>query len=358
MRGRLETLRGGACLLLVLYHVIGMDGSSGLRIGEGWLRIASDWLALVRMPLFAFLAGWFYAERPVLAGQAGAFIQGKAERLLLPLVTVGTLYLIAQAVAPGVNHRATAIPFLMPVAHLWFIQALFIIFVVVAAAERGGLLRDLNRWYVAMAVAATVYLSGVTTPWLAIGGVLYLLPYVLLGIGLRRFGDMRRLQDPACMIVLMSAAWALAAASSADFNEERRTAAYLALATCLVLLALASRWRSELLIRVGGSSYAIFLFHAFFTAGSRIVLERAGVSSLAILVPAGMLSGVLGPLLVHRYFKNKTVAAALFLGTGWPRAVDTRTAERFRPAVLPAGTETVQATAASGISNSLASRRT
>jgi len=35
---RLETLRGLACILLVLYHVVGSDPAQGLMLADGWLR--------------------------------------------------------------------------------------------------------------------------------------------------------------------------------------------------------------------------------------------------------------------------------------------------------------------------------
>jgi len=55
---RLETLRGLACILLVLYHVVGSDPAQGLMLADGWLRWLNDGLAYLRMPLFTFLSGW------------------------------------------------------------------------------------------------------------------------------------------------------------------------------------------------------------------------------------------------------------------------------------------------------------
>lgn len=337
MSRHLESLRGAACLLLVLYHVVGSDAGSGLRIGDGWLRTTNDWLAVLRMPLFGLLAGWFYAERPAISGQLSHFVSGKAQRLLLPSLSVGSLYLIAQLVAPGVNNRSTGIPLLSPVAHLWFIQALFLVFVTVALAERIGLLRTLDRMYLTLAAAAALYLSGVGTPWLGIGGAIYLLPYVLLGIALQRFGDIKRLRDPACIILLIAAIWALAAANELDFSAERRTVAYLAVATCMMLIALASGLQSRLLIRVGSFSYAIFLFHPFFAAAARVMLEQAGLPYLVLQLPLGLVSAVAGPILVQRLLRSWPPFNTLFLGEGRPRSRSRKTAERIRPAAAGPG---------------------
>jgi hypothetical protein len=43
----------------VLFHVVGPESKSGLSISIGLLRTISDSLSLVRMPIFAPLAGWF-----------------------------------------------------------------------------------------------------------------------------------------------------------------------------------------------------------------------------------------------------------------------------------------------------------
>ena len=54
------------------------------------------------MPLFAFLSGMVYALRPV-AGDAQAFVGAKVRRLLVPMLSVGTLFAILQANTPGAN---------------------------------------------------------------------------------------------------------------------------------------------------------------------------------------------------------------------------------------------------------------
>lgn len=98
----IETLRGLACLLLVLYHVIGADASLGLRVEDGPVRWLNDGLAYLRMPLFTFLSGLVYGLRPF-AGNSRAFLVGKVRRLLIPMLFVGTLFAVLQALIPGTN---------------------------------------------------------------------------------------------------------------------------------------------------------------------------------------------------------------------------------------------------------------
>jgi hypothetical protein len=65
-----------------------------------------------------------------------AFLQIKAERLLVPLVIVGMLYILLQNVTPGVNNRPPSLPFVYPFAHFWFLGSVYLL----AVLDRVGLL--------------------------------------------------------------------------------------------------------------------------------------------------------------------------------------------------------------------------
>lgn len=83
----IQHLRGLACVMLVLYQMVGADPGRGLQLDGGPLRVLSDALAAVRMPLFALLAGAVYGLRPR-SGINALF--DKAHRLLLPVLTAST----------------------------------------------------------------------------------------------------------------------------------------------------------------------------------------------------------------------------------------------------------------------------
>ena len=78
---KVQTLRGLACCLLLLYHVIGATASQGLRVQDGWLRQFTEALVVVRMPVFGLIAG---AMHGLSSKRAWALVQHKAARLLLP----------------------------------------------------------------------------------------------------------------------------------------------------------------------------------------------------------------------------------------------------------------------------------
>ena len=189
----IETLRGAAVLLLVSAHVIGLNRQTGMRVPDAsWLRYFTDSFALVRMPLFTVISGYVYDVRPVVPGTIAAFLRGKARRLLLPMLTVATLQYLAKSSVPGVHHPVSlagiAAIYVFPFDHFWFLQALALVFVVIALLEGRGLLRAFRGWLACGAVAVLVaFFMPRGTTLFSYPSALYLLPFFMLGLGMHRF---------------------------------------------------------------------------------------------------------------------------------------------------------------------------
>lgn len=299
----LQTLRGIACVLLVLYHVIGADPGVGLRIAEGWLRVGNDGLAWLRMPLFTVLSGLVYGLRPYVGGP-GLFLAGKARRLLIPMLVVGTVFALVQAAVPGTNAPVTNwwLLHLEPVGHFWFLESLYWIFLLLVGLESARLLSTPGRFVVLFAAACALYLTMDGPRLLGIQGAIYLLPYFLAGLAVTRFGLWTALTRPTVIVtgivVAVLAVWWI---GMPEPNPDRRTPAVLLAGLSLCALTLALRWPNPWLGAIGNASYAIYLYHVFFTAGARIVAERAGLGEqLALLIALGVTAGVLGPLVLER----------------------------------------------------------
>jgi fucose 4-O-acetylase-like acetyltransferase len=97
----IETLRGLACLLLVLYHVIGPLGG-GLKIDLGSpFRVLADSMVYVRMPLFTFISGYIYSIYKIRGNDFSAYFVGKVRRLIVPLFFVGIPFSLLQVVGPS-----------------------------------------------------------------------------------------------------------------------------------------------------------------------------------------------------------------------------------------------------------------
>ncbi|MEN9904616.1 MAG: hypothetical protein RLZZ555_1181 [Pseudomonadota bacterium] len=313
-----QTLRGLAIMLLVLYKVVGTDPDVGLEVADGPLRWFNDGLAYLRMPLFTLLSGLVYGRRPFRAGDDDkAFLLGKARRLLLPMLVVGTLFALLQWHTPGTHGQNSdwRLLHIVPVNHLWYCEALCWIFLLVWLLDGQACIRRPMDFSLAWLAAALAYLYLPGTPLLAIEGTLYLLPYFLAGLAIARFGAWDALEGwQARTLLLLPALLAVWQLGVPTYHSDRRNLLTLlaGLSLCGLVLGLRLRW--DWLARLGNSSYPIFLYHIFFTAASRIALERLGVQSLEVKLLAGLALGLLGPMLFEQLAARQSWSALWLLG--------------------------------------------
>ncbi len=316
MNLQIETLRGLACLLLVLYHVIGLDSSTGLRVEEGAVRWLNDGLAYLRMPLFTFLSGLVYGLRPF-AGNSSAFLEGKVRRLLIPMLVVGTLFALLQAWTPGTNSAVGPwyLLHVQPVAHFWFVESLFWVFLLIWALERWNLIGEPKRYLVVWALACALYLTVNGWRWFSIAGAIYLLPYFLSGLAFSRFPLKASLASPWIRLSLLALATAAVVSMGMPVpNPDRRTVAMLLAGMSLCALSLSFGLVVPGLAGVGRHSYAIYLFHVFFTAAARIGLDLVQVDFMPLDILLGLLLGVAGPIALGRIASRSKWPALLLLG--------------------------------------------
>ena len=316
MNLQIETLRGLACLLLVAYHVVGADASLGLLVADGPVRWLNDGMAYLRMPLFTFLSGLVYGLRPF-GGNSKAFLSGKVRRLLVPMVVVGTLFAVLQAVTPGTNSSAGPwyLWHVRPIAHFWFVESLFWVFVLVWALERWSWLQTARGFAGVFALACGLYLSVRGWPWFGMEGAIYLLPYFLGGLAATRFSLRVPLAKPWVKAVLwVCAVGAVVWMGVPVSNPDRRTVWMLLSGLSLCLLCLSFGWSNRRLAGIGRHSYAIYLFHVFFTAAARIALHRLQIDFMPLDLVVGVVLGLAGPMWVERLASRFKWTAVLLLG--------------------------------------------
>lgn len=317
----IETVRGLACLMLVLYHVIGGSPESGLKINEGFWRVANDTLAYIRMPLFTFLSGMVYAYRPV-DDLSWPFFKEKLRRLLVPMLFVGTLFFLIQGHSPDTNKAgATSLSLMhiVPVGHFWFIEALLSIFFLIMLLERYKALGSWMGCVVTVSTSALLLVLSNLLPahlnYFAIDGVFYLLPFFLAGITAYRFGPAATSRVSRFYILAPLAIFLVGILSSqgvAAPGSKSLFAVVVGIAGCLFVLK--HMPAIPRLAFIGGYSYAIYLHHVFFTAACRIVLMRYHVTDMYILMLSGLALGIVGPILMERYLSQIPVLRTLLFG--------------------------------------------
>jgi peptidoglycan/LPS O-acetylase OafA/YrhL len=318
----IETLRGLACLLLVLYHVIGPLGG-GLKIDLGSpFRVLADSMVYVRMPLFTFISGYIYSIYKIRGNDFSAYCTGKVRRLIVPLFFVGVPFSVLQAVAPGVNKDVglfqALLSFYVPVNHFWFLQAVFIIFMFVGFLQWRGLLQTMTRLYLLLLFSAVSFLlPPFAIDAFGINGAFYLLPFFVTGMICHEkvavIKQSLKVIGPV-VFVLISIALLYIAAVDRELIVDRRSLVGLLVGCTSCVALLSSDMRSKALIWLGGYSYAIFLFHVLFAASARFAFGRLGITDESLLVIGGVLCGLLGPVLLSNVFSRFALTSVLFLG--------------------------------------------
>jgi fucose 4-O-acetylase-like acetyltransferase len=318
---KVQTLRGLACLLLVIYHVIGATESQGLRIHGGGLRQLTEALVALRMPLFGLLAGAMYG----LGSKRGwCLVRNKAARLLWPMLSVGTVFALVQCLTPGSNYRIGDLYLLhtVPVAHYWFLESLFLIFCALALAESVAPIRSARSWCGYFGLSVLVYLAHPGFIWFSVLGATYLLPYFLLGLGMTRLQWDAHQQRPRSGLLRMALGSAVVVWLMAQGAALERFSAPMLLAGLLLASGFWSLgWRNRLLARIGDYSFAIFLFHVFFTSATRMALHALALDTPLLVLLVSVPVGVLAPAGLQHLIARSRSCSTYLLGSAQPQQV-------------------------------------
>jgi peptidoglycan/LPS O-acetylase OafA/YrhL len=311
----------------VAFHTVGNHPWTGLHVADdSGYRFFANLFQYIRMPLFTFLSGFVYAYRPVVPGGAVELARRKLTRLVLPLLCVSTLYFAATVLAPPDSNGVIPLEqmwriYVFPYVHYWFLQAIILLFALVAVLDRWQLLATPARYAVALVASIAVHLAVDMThaddvPF----GVFYAFhfaPYFLLGIGANRFRSffLQPRVSWACVSLLLVAmavhARILLGGAQLDRNGSLLEVTIAATAT-LAMVRLFPAFRP--LEIIGAYSFSIYLFHSFFVAGIRVASKQ--VEMLAVVFVACVIAGVVGPMVLERLFGNVPVVKTLLFGKG------------------------------------------
>jgi peptidoglycan/LPS O-acetylase OafA/YrhL len=356
---RVQTLRGIACLLLVAFHTIGSSTLSGLHVSDGSrYREFTNLFVHVRMPLFTFLSGVVYAYRPLRPGHAWQFFSKKVRRLGVPLIVASTLlYFLHRAM----HHEVAPLSqiwtiYVFPYWHLWFVQALLLVFAALIGLESLGVLSSFRGFTAVFGLSIGLYFM----PPLELHNVLgahnatYLLPFFLWGVGAHRFRNVLH-QRPVLIATVLCLVLSQSLHSYLVLTRvvppidpvEHRGALNLLIGMSASLSALQLMPRVQLMEKIGGSSYAIYLYHPLFVAATLFAAAAGSLTSTGLLFVLSGAAGIVGPMLMERVAGQIPGGRLLLEGrtapaTVPPRQTGLRTgralAERIRrslPRVLP-----------------------
>ena len=309
---RVQTLRGIACLLLVAFHAIGSTSASGLHVADdSAYREFTNLFVHIRMPLFTFLSGLVYAYRPLRLGHALEFSGKKLRRLGIPLMVASTLLygLHSSMHHPVPPLRQIWTIYAYPYWHLWFVQALLVVFAALVVLESLSALSTFTRFIGIFALSIALYAYGPfeSSNVFGLHNATYLLPFFLGGLAAHRFRDLLQQRPALIASVLCFVAsqgihtYIVMTRSLAPIDPlTNRSALNLVIGLSASLSALQLLPRLRYLEEIGGSSYAIYLYHPLFVAAALFLTgARVGTPTSLLFVVAGA-AGIVGPMLMER----------------------------------------------------------
>ena len=324
--GRVQTLRGIACLLLVAFHAVGSTSASGLHVPDhSFYRGFTNLFVHLRMPLFTFLSGFVYACRPLRPGQGLTFAGKKLRRLGVPLLVASTLL---YGLHTAMHHQVPPLSrmwsiYVFPYWHLWFVQALLVVFAVLVLLEVVGALATFTRLLIVLGLAVALYLSGPLEAYRVFGvhNATYLLPFFLAGLGAHRFREVLHTRGAliatvVCFVVGqgLHAYTVLTRPLGPIDVVADRSGLNLLIGMSAGLCGLQLVPRMRLMEYIGGSSYPIYLYHPLFVATILFVAGALVAAPTSLVFVAAVAAGVAGPMLMQRLAAQVPAGALLLEG--------------------------------------------
>lgn len=324
-----ETLRGAAIILVVAGHVIGSASDGGMKVADDsvW-RYFYYTFEYLRMPLFTVISGWVYALKPADKGSFLDFNIKKVRRILLPLVFVGTTYFLLQYFTPGTNMKGNLTEiwkiYVFPYTLYWFLPSLFLVFVLISIIDINKWASSIRSWLIITLLAFTLYLLRdvlipETTPnYFSYKGAIYLLPFFLIGVGLKRFDQLLSHKTiKVSFLILFIIGFTLQQIlwfTSIDSELLRTTGLGLIIGVTGIYLLFQIKWSISFLVFFGSFAYSIYLFHSFGTAGGRILLGYAGINQQVLVFLVSTILGISLPILAEKILVRNPITSMLYLG--------------------------------------------
>jgi len=297
---RVDTVRAIACILVVAYHVVGANPGDGLKLpaNSPWHH-AVDSLRLIRMPLFTALAGYMYAAMPARLGEWQTFMGGKFRQFGVPLLFATLFY---WALRSRLYHEPDSLldAYVRGYRHLWYLDALLLIFAVVALLDVRKFATT-RFWMATMLALPLVSMAMPKVELLHINNTVFLFPFFIFGMIVYRKSNI--LRNSLIFLVSIFAFFSIISLNQLRMMGYPVTEHYGYLpwlcgwASVVVLFNVTPR--IPVLERVAVYSFTIYLWHPAAGAATRMALMKAGVHSTPVLFTLCLLAGTLVPIAMH-----------------------------------------------------------
>jgi len=312
----LDNAKGVAIFLVVLGHVLrGLPEGSGK--GESWAVFVDAWIYTFHMPVFFLLSGLFIESAA--AKPFGEFLDGKLRTIMYPYFVWSVLQELVRSTTGAADLSEIWRIIYQPVMQYWFLYVLFLLGVAFAVLRKArmpvwgfgvfvAVLYVLPQFGVNLGSWGVVYMAALNGIYFAAGAL----------DGPVRLPARFEGRRPLPLIVFAAAVFLLlggAVAAGVQGSGWLKpllgllgTAATLALSNALFRLGLC-----RFFLGWGRLSLEIFVAHTIFSAGVREVLLRLHCTSAAIHVAAGLVAGMVGPLVLVTVLRHLNIRWAFSL---------------------------------------------
>src|SRR5690606_4921981 len=244
----------------------------------------------------------------------------------IPMFVVGTLLFLFRMIIPGTNTTPSIYDLprnlVLPYDVYWYLFSLFLIFIVITFVDAQPFFQRTSGWLNTMLVALLMlyvsenFLDPVPN-LLSFKGAAYLFPYFLLGIGIYRFPQ-QLLHRRATMVALILLVTGIVIQQTIWFGDfphhEKHGLLGMTVGFTASLLLFSLRLNSGFLIFIGSFAYTIFLFHVFFTGGSRIVLMRLGIENQVVILLSGVAMAIFFSIALDLFVRRFPLLRFCLLG--------------------------------------------
>lgn len=329
----IETLRGIAIVLVVAGYIIQDDLNqihSGITAFLDWMYYL---LKPVRMPLFTVISAYLYASSPATQATFKKLVTGKARRILIPYFVVSTMQYIFYSVfqVQGLHpiHGIFKI-YLWPFEQFWFLWAIFWIFMAVGLLDSVKMLDTKSKWLGWLALSIIVYIPIELPRFLAARGIVYLMPFFLMGYGIRRFSkDLFTPKMIKAYVAAASIGYAVYLGIYEKIPFETPAFKILTLWVSLTAVPLIFHFRRTipLLARIGSYAFGIYIFNKISSALPRMAFEHFGIDNEILIMAVYLGCGIGLSIGIQIILEQFNVTRRFILGmSDIPKSVPTEIA--------------------------------
>jgi fucose 4-O-acetylase-like acetyltransferase len=318
----LDASRGILIILVVVGHAIGGLQGAGLTASNGIFSDIYYFIYTFHMAAFFVLSGML--ARPSVIKNEKTFFINSIKHILYPYFLYSTIQILIMNILS--NQLNSPAPFgffefrnmiLSHISQFWFLKTLFIIHIVYFLSKRYS--NDL--WFLLMCITlrsctALLPLPGDMEPFSEFA--------IFYAIGVffsEQYIDWpSRCRFPLIWAGVFGFLWIMFSAVALSKNilvtdsmifpaSITGTLCVFALSGCKYIENINS------ILYIGRRTLPIFCLHVLFVAGTRIVLAKIfGISEVLVILPAAIVAGIAGPLVIVEIADRFRLRAALGLG--------------------------------------------